>query len=43
MAERLEILLPRSIYERIKRKAEQKKMRLQDLVLRAIMKVLEED
>ena len=43
MSERIELVLPAVIAEKIKKRAEEKKMSIEELFLRAIIKVLEEE
>ena len=42
MAEEIRILLPKTVAERLKRKAEERRTTVQDLILMALVKVLEE-
>ena len=42
MSETIEIVVPKPIYERLKQKAEQKKLTIQDLILRALIAILED-
>jgi len=42
VSEKIEIVLPRDVYIKLERKAKDRKITVHDLVLRAIVKVLEE-
>ena len=43
MAEKIEIVVPKKIYEEIEKRAEELGMKLEDVVLRAIVKLLDEE
>jgi len=43
LAEKIEIVVPKKIYEEIVKRAEELGMRLEDVVLRAIVKLLDEE
>jgi len=42
VSEEIRILLPKGIYARLKHKAEEEKIKINDLILQAIVKILEE-
>jgi len=42
MSEKIELVVPKPIYDRLKQKAEEKKLTIQDLLLKAIIAVIED-
>jgi len=42
MSEKIELVLPKPIYDRLRRKAEEKRLTIQDLLLKAIIAVIED-
>jgi len=43
MSERIELILPPKVYKELKRKAEETGLTINDLIIRAIVRIIEEE